>query len=46
MLVAQRDEVLHEVADREVRRVALTAVAELLAGLEAFVVGQSSIWTL
>ena len=39
VLVAQRDEVLHEVADGEVRRVALPAVAELFADLEPLVRG-------
>ena len=33
------DEVLHQVADREVGRVALAAVAELLADAERVVVG-------
>ena len=39
LLVAQVDQVLHQVADGEVRRVALAAVAELLAELERVVVG-------
>src|SRR6185369_606505 len=37
-LFAEIDEVLHEAPDLEVRRVALAAVAELLAGLETAVV--------
>ncbi len=38
LLVTQVDEVLHEVSDREVRRIALRAVAELLADAQGVVV--------
>src|SRR5262249_36239241 len=46
LLVAQHLEVLHQVADREIRRVALGAVTELLADPERRVVGAGHVLAL